>query len=82
MYPSHVARLNIRPRMVQSVTIDMNSVVGAPLDIPSGLIFDAGNVLGGCCPLILALMLMSFVLSFWSFGECSLKKEDLTTFSW
>ena len=50
VYPSHVAGPNIQPRMVQCVTIDMNSVVGAPLNIPSGLIFDAGNVPGGVLP--------------------------------
>ncbi|KAG0630096.1 hypothetical protein M758_1G153600 [Ceratodon purpureus] len=43
-YPSHVTGGVIRPRMAQCVTIDINGVIGAPLDVPSGLIFDVGHV--------------------------------------
>jgi hypothetical protein len=44
-YPSHVDGPNLQPRMIQFVTIDRNGVVvGAPFDIPSGLIFDAGHI--------------------------------------
>ena len=50
VYPSHVAGLVIRPRMIQHVTIDMNGAVGAPLDVPSSLVFDVGNVPPGVLP--------------------------------
>ena len=49
-YPSHVVGPNIRPWKVQSVTIDANAVVGAPLTIPSDKIFDVDSVLAGILP--------------------------------
>jgi hypothetical protein len=40
VYPSHLAVAAIRPRKVQEITIDDNGIMGSPLEIPSGLVFD------------------------------------------
>jgi hypothetical protein len=40
VYPSHLAVPAIRLRKIQAITIDGNGTIGAPLKIPSGLVFD------------------------------------------
>ena len=73
LYPSHVAGLVvIQPRMVQRVTIDMNRAIGAPLDVPSGLVFDMGNVPLGILPIDFSFDandLIAFYGRFWAMLE-------------
>ena len=49
VYPSHVVGgLNICARMIQIVSVDKSGVViGAPLLLPSDLVFDIGRILQG-----------------------------------
>lgn len=58
----------IRPRKLQSLTIDVNGVVGAPLLVPSELIFDSGHVPQGVLGSDFtfdANELTSFFVEFW-----------------
>ena len=50
LYPLHVVGPNIRSRKLQAVAIDANAVVGAPLEVPSNMVFDAGSVPAGVLP--------------------------------
>ena len=67
-YPSHVVGLMMQPRMVQTMTIDTNGAIGAPLDVPLGLIFDVGHVPAGVLPTDFsfdAIELSDFFAEFW-----------------